>query len=378
VIAQTFQDWEAIVVDDGSTDNTAEVVAQYADERIRYIHQANSGLSAARNTGIANAHGEFVALLDADDLWEPTFLDRMIATFRDEPSATVVYCGFRYVNAEGALLKQSVLRVVLPSRFYAEMLRNGNWLVPCAVVVRVNGYRDAGPFDEMASASSDFDMWLRMAKAGAVFIGVPEVLVRYRRTGNNMSDDIDRMSTAARVVLERHLGPLEPFDEQSNSTTQTAIEQLHVAQAIGYLAQGDAAQSANHVAWLLQYELGSACWYDLWYSLACAHQSVGQRGDLESWRPERADDDVSSVLGQLPNHNIPARAFREMAAHAHLGLAWLNYGQGNLARARRHLCLVSVNWPRRLASKRGRALFIRLLPLVYWLRRQAALLSMSE
>lgn len=74
VLAQTFTDWEAIIVDDGSTDNTREVAAQFTDERVRYVHQENRGLSGARNTGIRAAQGAYLAFLDADDEWEPRFL----------------------------------------------------------------------------------------------------------------------------------------------------------------------------------------------------------------------------------------------------------------------------------------------------------------
>ncbi len=93
VLAQTYNDWEAIVVDDGSTDNTAEVTAQFNDPRIRYIYQNNQGLSSARNTGIYASLAGAIALLDADDVWEADYLEKMLPTLESNPEAAAVYCG---------------------------------------------------------------------------------------------------------------------------------------------------------------------------------------------------------------------------------------------------------------------------------------------
>ncbi|MEM4724269.1 MAG: glycosyltransferase family A protein, partial [Candidatus Hadarchaeum sp.] len=90
VMAQTFADWEAIIVDDGSTDNTREVAAQFTDSRVRYIYQDNRGLAAARNTGIRAAQGEYLAFLDADDEWEPTFLEACVAALSQQPALAAV------------------------------------------------------------------------------------------------------------------------------------------------------------------------------------------------------------------------------------------------------------------------------------------------
>src|SRR5256714_13067953 len=90
VLAQTFDNWDLIVVDDGSTDETATLAGSFSDSRIRCVRRENGGQAAARNTGIVNTHGEFIAFLDADDLWLPAKLDRQLDVAR-RTRADVVY-----------------------------------------------------------------------------------------------------------------------------------------------------------------------------------------------------------------------------------------------------------------------------------------------
>jgi glycosyltransferase involved in cell wall biosynthesis len=368
VLAQTFTDWEAIIVDDGSTDNTREVAAQFTDPRIRYIYQDNRGLSAARNTGLQNARSEFIALLDADDTWKPRFLERMMATLRENPTATAAYCGFQWIDAEGLPLRQSVMRVVAPERFYEELLYHGNWISACSVVVRLTAYRAAGPFDESLRACEDTDMWLRMAQNSAQFIGVPEVLVFYRRTSTNMSDDVDRMRKALATVLEKHVGPLDTPVETWNEAKRVAVRQLYSLQTQGYLAQGRITESAESLVWLLRYHPGFALSLDLWYSLACVHQLVGQRGDFDTWDPERGKADVFAILEQLVTYGTPQTQLRTMYAQANFALALLNYGKRRSSVARRYL-FSSVRFDHLLlVNRRWLQLAVRLAPGMLFLK----------
>jgi len=102
ILAQTYNDWELIIVNDGSTDNTVELVSKFiqADSRISFIHQQNAGVSAARNTGLCAAQGEWVAFLDGDDMWEPEFLAETVAA-KEKSKAGVVYCGYNRLYSNG-------------------------------------------------------------------------------------------------------------------------------------------------------------------------------------------------------------------------------------------------------------------------------------
>jgi len=370
VLAQTFTDWEALIVDDGSTDNTCEVAAQFTDPRIRYIYQENRGLSAARNTGIRAAKGEFIALLDADDVWEPTFLEVMITALQAEPTASAAYCGFRYMNAAGKLLKQSVLKAVPSEQFHDELLYQGSWLNPCSVIVRAFAYREIGPFDETLHACEDSDMWLRLSEKHR-FIGVPQVLVRYRRAGNNMSDDVERMSEAFTLLIEKHFGDiLEPVETWS-SQKRTVVGRLYSSRVFGHLAQSDVVKSVENLGWMLNHDPDTFLSLDLWYSLACVHQVIGQRGDFETWNPVKGETDVLAVLGEFTRQGLQSRLLNKARSMAYLALACLNYGKQDIQVARKHLYRSWYFWPGMITYKRWRTLFLRLGPFVPALKRFA-------
>jgi len=371
VLAQTYTDWEAIIVDDGSTDNTRAVAAQFIDPRIHYLHQENQGLSAARNAGIRAAQGEFIALLDADDMWEPTFLEKMVTVLQAEPTASAAYCGFRYMNANAKLLNQSVMKVVPPEAFRDELLHHGSWLNPCSVIVHASAYREVGPFDETLRACEDLDIWLRLSEQHR-FIGVPEVLVRYRRTGNNMSDDVERMSKAKRQVFEKHIGKFDPQVDIWTVEKRQAACQIYSMETQEYLAQQNVTASARAFLGLYQYCSAIAVSLDLWYSLACVHQLKGTRGDFDTWQPTRSEADLRMILSELQESTISASQQRRFRSTADLALSLLYYGQGNDRMARRKFLSALLAWTGWMRRRRTWSLFVRLMPGVGALKRYGA------
>ena len=331
---QTYRDFEIIVVDDGSTDNTRDVVVSFGHS-VTYIRQENSGPSSARNSGIRAARGQYVAFLDADDRWEAAFLERMVAALHAHPAAGAVYCGFRYLDELDNPLKVSVCRVVPPDRFRSELVRQC-WLSTCSVVARAQCYRECGYFDESLRACEDYDMWLRLSERYE-FVGVPEVLVWYRRIGNNTTDDVERMFVALMTVARKHW-PGGSMDTAELAPERRCVEKVaYLGAVVGWVARGDFGRATEHFGRALaQYpELG--CDFDLWYQVGCAHQPFGERGHFPLLNLGRAEQDVAALLAAIGSQSSARGEMRSMRGAASFALGLLAYGCGDLHRTQRHL-----------------------------------------
>ncbi len=207
--AQTCTSLEIIVVDDGSTDDTAEIAwaAQRQDPRIRVVRQDNAGVGAARNRGIELARGEFIAPLDADDLWAPTKLERQLERIeRAGPDAGLVYCWSRNIDEEDRVLSWGHPYAIEGQVGPAMMLGNfvGNASVP---LFRASALRSVGLYltrtdQGGAQGCEDWDLNIRVGEAFEVCV-VPEYLVSYRQSPTGMSVDARGMSRSYETTIGR-------------------------------------------------------------------------------------------------------------------------------------------------------------------------------
>jgi glycosyltransferase involved in cell wall biosynthesis len=186
VLAQTFRDIEILVVDDGSTDATPDVLGRLEDRRLRIIRrEANGGISRARNTAIAWARGEWLAFLADDNEWAPDYLSRQLAVAASRPGADVVYC--RAWRRDGRMGNDGLMpEVVREGRVFRHLVRGWMPLLSCALV-RLSTLREVGALDEALGASEDRDLWLRLAQR-TDFAGTPDILVvRHLHRGSHLS-----------------------------------------------------------------------------------------------------------------------------------------------------------------------------------------------
>ena len=211
VLAQTYPDWELIVVDDGSTDGTATVVQEFVkrDPRIKYVFQENGRLGKARNTGIRNATGSLIAFLDSDDLWMPAKLEAQTRAMAAN-NADVVYSktyvfSDKNINDETETLPSSVGKFSGPD-FFDSLVRRPQ-LPVLTVLLKRSALDTAGLFEEGKAyhGCEDYDLWLRLAKAGFVFYGMPDVLARYRRHGTAMTAVPSNMFKPMLLVVRRYI-----------------------------------------------------------------------------------------------------------------------------------------------------------------------------
>ncbi len=191
VFAQTMEPAEVIVVDDGSTDDTAATAKRLG---ATVVTRPNGGLSAARNTGIQHATGEWIGLLDADDRWSPEKLRAQVE--RIEPGTVLVYTGIRIFGDEGVRRSRPGARVT----DVMKSLRYANSITPSTVLARRDALLKVGGFREDIRACEDWDMWVRLSRVGN-FAAVEDPLTDYYVYPNSMSTDPERMLTAMEQIL---------------------------------------------------------------------------------------------------------------------------------------------------------------------------------
>jgi glycosyltransferase involved in cell wall biosynthesis len=201
VLRQTVQDFEILLIDDGSTDDTPAVVAPYlADRRLVYRHTANGGPARARNVGIRLARAPLVAFLDADDAWHPAKLERQLECFRRDPDLGLVYCQRRWLDDAGRELPFP--RPVLYRGHVALDLLRGSVICLSTCVVPRRVLDRVGLFDEGLTQSEDYDLWLRVAEQYR-FDYVNEVLADYRVGHVSLSSRVEERLPAVLFIVRR-------------------------------------------------------------------------------------------------------------------------------------------------------------------------------
>lgn len=202
VLQQSVADFEIIIIDDGSSDNTAEIVKPYLqDPRIRYIFQENAGQPKAKNRGILESRGDFVAFLDADDVWMPRKLEKQLALFSDT-QVGVVYSRRLWINPDGDET-QGNERTLHRGRILNQMFVD-NFICFSSSVVRRTLLLEVGAFDENLPMGIDYDLWIRLA-AICDFDYVDEPLVKYRTGHANLSRNTLRRYDCAEKIMRKSL-----------------------------------------------------------------------------------------------------------------------------------------------------------------------------
>ena len=203
VLEQTYQDFEIIIVDDGSKDSTQEIVNSLKDERIRYIkHEKNKGSSAARNTGIQNAKGEYIAFLDSDVIWLRDKLERQINILKSSaPDVGIVFCGVQYIDFK---TQQYLTQWIIKDRVNDKIFDN----LGCApdtptMLIRKRALMDVGFFDENIPAHEETELGMRLAKKYK-FIPIDECLIISTMNHEQITSNKDSFIKGKEIIYEKH------------------------------------------------------------------------------------------------------------------------------------------------------------------------------
>ena len=199
VLAQSFQDFEIIVVDDVSSDHTEEVVCSFADTRLHYIrHTTNKGDAGTRNTGIQQARGEYIAFLDDDDEWLSDKLRQQV-TLLDSSPADVAGVSTARMNIDN----KTGHRLGVWPIHRADNLLQDNFITTSAIMLRRTCFETVGLFDENMLTSSDYDMWLRIARV-AHFLHIETPLIKYYIHPHGLSHNVNKVIQGIELLLAKH------------------------------------------------------------------------------------------------------------------------------------------------------------------------------
>jgi GT2 family glycosyltransferase len=198
---QTLANIEIIIINDGSTDRTGKTIENLNDSRIKAFSYENGGVSVARNRGITHTTGEFIAFIDADDLWTPDKLERQLAALESHPQAAVAYSWTQTIDERGYWLHQ-YHSVFVEGDVYPKILVNNFLSNGSNVLVRREAILSVGGFDSTLKSCEDWDFYIRLA-AKYHFVVVPDWQIFYRQSPTSMSSNVEVMETAALAVISK-------------------------------------------------------------------------------------------------------------------------------------------------------------------------------
>ena len=291
VLAQTHSDWEALVIDDGSTDDTPSLFTGEQDSRIRYIRRPNGGVAAARNTGLQASKGDFIAFLDSDDLWRPWKLELQVQALRQNPDVGLVWTDMEAIDAEGRVLHSTYLRkfyssyrwftnetlfaehrpltdpvnigsaippVLHVGEIFSPMLTGSLVHTSTAMITRKR-FETTGLFDEsMKPIGEDYDFYVRTCREGPVGfldvvsisyrIGASDQLTRPQNGATLAKNFVRTVTTALRDNASR-------VEERYRDLIEKALTEGHLWAAEDLLQLGCKAEARHHLRQALQRQL---------------------------------------------------------------------------------------------------------------------------
>jgi glycosyltransferase involved in cell wall biosynthesis len=369
VFAQYLKPCEIIVVDDGSTDNTPELMRSFELQVIYVRHEENRGISAARNTGLKTARGEIIAWLDSDDLWEPEHLSTLVPVLIEDESIDGVYSGLVRIDSAGKVLPQKSLLTVSSDCLYDSLIESCP-IQTSTFVVRKRCFDHIGEFDTDFDICEDYDMFLRLARSYRI-VGVPRALVQYRiHSQNTVSNPL--LHSQSRIALaEKHFGNAE------GDPKMWSVDKRR-AHAFAYRSAGlECMRGGLPVRGWRYLERAISMWpellerVDTFYEVACGEQALGYRGDAKAVNVENKGREILKWLDDLFDRASSYLGAKRQQAYgnAHLALAMLSDQADLWGHARTHMFYALWIYPALLGRPGVLRRFIKLCAGKYIINR---------
>ncbi len=274
VLNQTFPVSEIIVVDDGSTDQTESILRGYGD-RIQVIRQMNQGPSAARNTGIRAAQGEFVAFLDADDYWSPDKLQKECSVIQSDPQLGLVFCDCVFFDNQGQWKKTSFQMAKPAKGWVYQDLFIQNFIPTIAVVARRICLAEIGWFDETFRCAEDYDYWIRLSKKWKIDY-VEEPLTYYRIHENQTSGNSRQLWTSVVKIKNREISETPSLNHLRQEILDQFYFNLMIRCAKAYLLEGYRSE-AQAILSNYRVKRGFTLRYGLYWLVSCVPNGFSKK-----------------------------------------------------------------------------------------------------
>ncbi len=240
---QTCSDFELIVINDGSTDRTLELLSTVQDPRLKVFSYSNGGLPTARNRGIAQATGEFITFIDADDLWTPDKLELQLAALQKHPEAGLAYSWTLVMDETGENFHPGK-SVSYEGNVYRELLLSNFIASGSNVMLRRKTIESVGEFDPTLKSCEDWDYWLRVAPHW-LFVVVPKSQIFYRQSSGGMSSKIDVMDQNHLIVIDRAFSIAPPELKHLKNQSLANKNQFLAQLGLTYVSGSNGAKQAR-------------------------------------------------------------------------------------------------------------------------------------
>ena len=282
-LAQTLKDTEVIVIDDGSKDGTARVVQTFPN--VRYVRQANGGVSSARNHGAALAQGQFLAFLDSDDIWHPDKLRQQVQALGQHPDSVFSRTAFTHEDVDEQRIRKGAERQDAPHRIIPDLLPSflHPYFATSTVMVRKSAFDEAGGFDTSLRIAEDVDFYLRVLAKAPHVVYMSETLVFKRPVEGSLGDDSAAGYVQLLKVYDRFLAQHpQARADLGEATVNEAYYRLHMALARSHLWVGQPSQARAAALQAMKFGPKLPAWQLVLKSLvpAALRDTLGSRRHL--------------------------------------------------------------------------------------------------